>query len=322
MNIVKLKDILMPGNNLMAEFFNSRLKGKYAYWIQMRYIFPLDSLDYKTYIKYEQLDHVHFLGPDILPHIDLYSDDSCMMDFARIYIDISATEEANNIYEYTTANDYVADPDIDINTLRNFRTWLASELLKFNTGIDGNYVGKYTDNQIHMLEYYKGGMFNEVVKRLSDFGSSNYITSSVSTGCGCCNNNLSSLYNISNIDMCDALSIYRKNVHNLMVQTFEDIEFWKQFNPDFIKVFKKYIDNILKTKMVITSKYETVPFSECNCNYEQKTTVNEDILKRLSYSLEYIINKDFSGHVNYIHDALHAWAEYLYDNMSWEINNN
>ena len=55
MNIVKLNDILIPESFKLAEFFNSKLKGKYAYWVQMRYIFPLDSLDYKTYIKYEQI---------------------------------------------------------------------------------------------------------------------------------------------------------------------------------------------------------------------------------------------------------------------------
>lgn len=322
MNIVKLKDILMPETSVMAEFFNKNLKGKYAYWVQMRYIFPLDTLDYKTYITYEQYDHVHFLGPDILPHIDLYSEDCCMMDFARLYIDINATEEANNVYEYTTANDYVADYDIDINMLRTFRSWLATELLRFNTGLDGGYVGKYTDNQVHMLEYYKNGMYNEVVKQLSIFGGSSLAQSEIKSSCGCCNSNISSLYNLSSVDLCNALDIYRRNIHTLMVQTFEDVEFWKQFSSDFIKVIKKYIDNIRKTKLMVSNSTSMIPYNECACNYEDKSTVNEDILRRLSYSLDYIIKKDFAGHVNYIHDALHDWANYLYEYMSWEINNN
>ena len=324
MNIVKLKDVIMPETSYMAEFFNSRLKGKYAYWVQMRYIFPLDSLDYKTYIKYEQLDAVHFLGPDILPHIDLYNDDCCMMDFAQLYIDINATEEANNIYEYSTANSYVADPDIDINMLRIFRKWLATELLSFNTGIDGGYIGKYTDNQVHMLEYYKNNMYNDVVKQLTIFGSSELQINSnaLNTACGCCNNNKSTLYNLADTAVCDALTIYRKNIHNLMVATFEDVEFWRQFNPDFIKVFKKYIDNILKTKMVIHGGTPaTTPYTDCTCHYEEKSNVNEGILRRLSFALDYIINNDFTGHMNYIYDALHDWAEYLYDYMYWEINN-
>ena len=324
MNIVKLKDTLMPATSYMAEFFNNKLKGKYAYWVQMRYIFPLDSLDYKTYIKYEQLDAVHFLGPDMLPHIDLYSEDCCMMDFAQLYIDINATEEANNIYEYSLTNSYVADADIDISMLKSFRKWLATELLTFNTNIDGGYIGKYTDNQVHMLEYYKNNMYNEVVKQLDIFGSSTLSVNSASkSSCGCCNSNISSLYNLSDVTVCDALSIYRKNVHDLMVSTFEDVEFWKQFNTDFISVFKRYIDNMLKTKMVIVTNTDnaTIPYTDCNCNYETNTNTNEGILRRLSFALEYIINKDFTGHMNYIHDALYDWAEYLYDNMYWEINN-
>ena len=66
MNIVKLKDILMPSDYRISELFNTKLKGKYAYWVKMRYIFPLDSLDYKTYINYEQLDTVMMMGPTIL----------------------------------------------------------------------------------------------------------------------------------------------------------------------------------------------------------------------------------------------------------------
>ena len=54
MNIIKLKDILMPDFYPVANLFNTKLKGKYAYWVKMRYIFPLDSIDYDTYIKYER----------------------------------------------------------------------------------------------------------------------------------------------------------------------------------------------------------------------------------------------------------------------------
>ena len=61
MNIVKLRDIVMPDEFRLARFFNKNLKGKYAYWVQMRYIFPLESLDYRTYIAYEQLNAEDFL---------------------------------------------------------------------------------------------------------------------------------------------------------------------------------------------------------------------------------------------------------------------
>lgn len=319
MNIVKLKDILMPEGTWIAEFFNKNLKGKYAYWIQMRYIFPLNSLDYKTYIQFEQLDPIHFLGPDMLPHIDLYSDDCCMMDFAREYIDTDATELANNINDYRTANEYVADADIDITKLRRFRTWLANELVMFNTSVDGSPLNHYTANQMHMLEYYKNGMYNEVVKQLNEFGLENaFLTNPTVNGCGCCSNNVSTLYNLGQTGVCNALDIYKKNLHTLMVQTFENVDFWTGFNKDFIGVFKKYVDNIVKTGLVISTNGTKSLFADCKCR-DNEANSSSAMLRKLSEALDYIIKDDIKGHSNFIHDALYNWAEYLYDHMSWEI---
>lgn len=319
MNIVKLKDIVMPETSWMAEFFNKNLKGKYAYWVQMRYIFPLNSLDFKNYIKYEQLDTVQFLGPEILPHIDLYSEEACMYEFAQNYIDHDATEIANTVADYRTANEYVADEDIDINKLRRFRSWLANELLMFNTSVDGGYLDNYDANQIHMLEYYKNDMYNEVVKQLSIFGVEDIFSlisgNKTNTCCAC---NTSNLYTLTNTMTCNALDIYNTNVHNLMVQTFEDVNFWMQFNKDFIGVFKRYIDNIIKTGLVINVSPIDAINIQCNCSNSAVSTSNE-ILKRLSESLQYIIDDEVKGHLNYIHDALYDWADLLYDKMSWEI---
>lgn len=319
MNIVKLKDIVMPSEYRMSRFFNENLKGKYAYWVKMRYIFPMNSLDYKTYIQYEQLDTVYMLGPDILPHIDLYSEECCMYDFAQEYIDHDATELANAVNDYHTANEYVADADIDITKLRKFRSWLANEILMFNTSVDGNYLDNLSVNQIHMLEYYKGGMYNEVVKQLTVFGSDNaFNIPASSTGCCSCNN-VSGLYTLTNPYTCNALDIYTKNIHNLMVQTFEVADFWMQFNKDFIRVFKKYIDNVIKTGMVINIQDTPVIYTSCNCSNNAMNATNE-LLQNLSTALQYMIDDVVKQHSNFIHDALYNWAEQLYDKMSWELN--
>ena len=273
MNILKLKDVLMPETLHMAEFFNNNLKGKYAYWVQMRYIFPLDSLDYKTYIKYEQYDAVHFLGPDILPHIDLYSEECCMVDFAQVYVDITTTEKINNVLEYTIANNYASDVDIDTKMLRKFRTWLATELLKFDTSVNGDYIGTYTEKQLYMLEYYKNCMYNDVIKQLLVVNQNNIIPSNnfINSSCSCCNSNNSSANTINNIEICDPLSIYRMNMHNIMVETFSNLEFWKDKNKDFMKLFKKYIDNILKTKLIINNNKVNKSYIDCNCDYGLQT---------------------------------------------------
>jgi hypothetical protein len=319
MNIIKLKDLLMPENSNMAEFFNKNLKGKYAYWVQMRYIFPLESLDYKTYIQYEQYDRIKMLGDDVLPHIDLYSEECCMHDFAQEYVDQDVTELINSTTNYTNANAYIADFDIDITKLRRFRSWLAEEILKLSTNMEtGEYMSNLTDNQIHVLEYYKNNMYNDVIKHLNEFGYDNaFISNQQNTTCGCCNNS-SNLYALSDHLVCNALDIYVKNLHNLMVITFEDVNFWLQFTKEFILLFKKYIDNIIKTGLIINRDEKSSLYTECIC-HSGKNDASNEILRNLSEALEYMINDEVSNHSNFIHDALYNWAEYLYDKMSWEL---
>jgi hypothetical protein len=323
MNIIKLNDIVVPEEYSFASFFNEELKGKYAYWIQMRYIFPLSSLNYRTYVQYEQLDPADFKNAEakgILPHIDMYSEECCMLCFTEKYIDCETTEFANAIHDFKIANNYVTDPDIDISKLRNFRTWLATEILKFNTSTcsEGVYLNGLTDNQIHMLEYYKNNMYNEVTKQLSIFGVENaFSLVSNQTSCNCCQTNVGGLYNITGVPGCNALDIYVKNLHNLMVQTFENVDFWLHFNKDFIAVFKKYIDNIIKTGLIVTEPNDGVLYAICTCN--KSNNVYETMLKNLSEALQYIIDDEVKGHLNFIHDALYNWAEHLYDRMYWNI---
>lgn len=285
----------------------------------MRYIFPLDSLDYKTYIEYEQLSHFHMLGANILPHIDMYDDECNMYSFTQTYVDHDATEIANSISKYVTSNDYVTDSDIDLEKIRKFRSWLASEILALSTGNDGEYLDLITNEQAHMLEYYKNNMYNEVIKQLNVFGFENAFTL-LDTGkktCECCNNS-TSLYTLSNGMTCNALEIYKKNIHTLMVQTFENADFWLQFNKGFIELFKKYIDNIIKAGLIINMETSNVLYNICKCS-DNSINASNEMLQRLSQALQYMIDDEVKGHSNFIHDALYDWAEYLYDRMSWEI---
>lgn len=317
MNIVKINDILLPKEFKMSKFFNEQLKGKYAYWVKMRYIFPLDSLNYNTYIKYEQLDTVHMLGDDILPHIDLYSEEYCMIDFVNIYINICETEKINSVCKYMVKNEYVTDDDLDISKLRVFRSWLADQLLFLNTGIGGHDLGMYTPEQKHVLEYYKNDMYNDTINILSVFGKENSTERVIKQSCGCCNSVNDNIYSLENKSFCDALSIYRNNLHKLMVEMFSDVNFWSKLNRDFIGLFKKYIDNIIKVGFVIDNTNKVIISCECSIS---DTSNNEKLLKNLSIALGYIIDDDIIGHKNFISDVLYNWAEYLYDYMSWKIN--
>ena len=317
MNIIKLKDIIMPNECRHANFFNKNLKGKYAYWVQMRYIFPLESLNFKQYIQFEQLDFEDFLSEEMLPHIDLYDEDCNMFNFAQDYVDQDTTESINNINEYLIANEYVVDYNVDINTLKKFRTWLANEILLLNSNVNGEYSNILSENVIHMLEFYKNDMYDDVVKKLAIFGVENgfSIENTSSNNCSCCNSTNSLLNNLSLPTVCKPIEIYTKNLHNLMVQTFENVNFWSELNIDFLKLFKLYIDNIIKAGFVFSNN-ENVLYVNCNCGDNNKNNIT--ILQNLSVSLEYIINNDINNHKNFIYDSLHNWAEKLYDKMYWK----
>ena len=321
MNIVKLKDVIMPKEFGMSDFFNKNLKGRYAYWIQMRYIFPLESLCYGEYIRLEQSEPIDFLSDKMPQHIDLYSEEYCMIDFVKEFVDLCATEEANNVYNYIASNEYVTDADIDMSKIRIFRTWLAKEILALDKDMYDEHMGKLTTEQIYMLEFYRNGMYNDVLKQLELFGSSNAKMNTITntSSCGCCNNTIS-LYDLSSIDSCNATAIYVSNIHKIMVETFEQPSFWINLNVDFIRVFKKYIDNIIAVGLTINDNNNntSLKFVDCPCTNKNSSNT-ESILRNLSTSLGYIIDRSHLGHMNFIHDSLYKWAEYLYDYMYWEV---
>ena len=318
MNIVKLKDIIMPDECRLSTFFNKNLKGKYAYWIQMRYIFPLESLDFKKYIQFEQLDEEDFLSNEMLPHIDLYSEECSMYSFAQNYIDQEITESINSINEYRITNEYVVDYNVDIAKLKVFRSWLAGEILLLNSNSEGVYNNNLSEELIHVLEFYKNDMYNDVIKQLNIFGSDNLslTNSSNSTTCSCCNNTANNLINITLPTVCKPIEIYTKNLHNLMVATFENVDFWAGFNVEFIKLFKLYIDNIIKAGFTFNKNDNPSLYTTCTCNSSAST--HTTILQNLSVSLDYIIKNEISTHKNFIHDSLYNWAENLYDLMYWK----
>lgn len=305
MNIIKFKDKIMTDDYKMAPFYNKYLKGKYAYYILMRYVVPIsDDVDY---VALERAGRIPSSS-----RIDTFSTDCIACDFMNVYVDTNETERINDISKYILANSYVSDEDVDINELRRFRSWLAEQLLYFNA----ESYPLYTTEQTHVLEYYKNGMYNDVVKYLNIFGTDSGITELTSTlSCGCCNTS-ANIIGLNKDSLCNALEIYKKNIHDAMVLMFEDINFWSNANKEFLLLFKKYVDNIVKTELLINNKNKAIKL--CSCDVTDNTK-NEQILKNLSSSLQYIYNDDLIGHKNFIQTSLHDWAEYLYDYMYWEI---
>lgn len=309
----------MPDTMPQAEYFNKYLKGKYAYWVQMRYIVSFDHMRHEGYIACEeditkllQKPNGQYPKPYGAPSIDIYE-----KGMAR-FVDSEETDRINNLNDYRLKNKYVTDEDITTSELKQFRTWLASEILKMDQTEIGEQKKSYlSDTETHTLEYYANNMYDSTIKILVDFGGQATTTLPVETkSCGCTGGatNLSALYTVST---CDPISIYRKNIYSKMVEMFSNVEFWKQWAPEFIGVFKRYIDNIIRIDLPLSNSSHSQEFVDCVCSSDNNQKDLMDILNRLSKSLEYIKNDDIVGHKNYIKDALYDWSSKLYEVMIW-----
>lgn len=320
MNIIKLKDILMPDKYNMSEMYNMHLKGKYAYWIQMRYIVPFEFMGHEGYVACEE-DITKLLmkadgtypKPYGCPYIDMYDEDKCIMR----YIDLEATDIANNISKYRTANDQTTDFDITISELKLFRKKLATMILDYNN-IYINDSGSLIDSiEESVLKYYMNDMYDEAVKSLLMFGNQQVTLSTVDTTCSCCSSTTLASLNNSSLNICDPLSIYRKSIYNKMVTMFSDVEFWKRWPNELLVVMKKYIDNILKVGLNVNNNtVDPSIYRDCTCS-NSNTNTNQNILEKLSKSLDYMIEGQEKSHYNYIKDSLYNWASLLYEYMQW-----
>lgn len=305
MNVVKLKDIIKPGDG----FYNKYLKGKYAWWVHMRYIIPFEKMGVHGYIACEENIQDLFRPPYKTEFRDVYCEDMWP------YIDQTATDEANNINIFKMNNSYAPDSDITADEVKKFRTWLATELLKFDQNNRGEQLNAlYTSTQTMVLQYYMNNMYDEAIHRLSIFNETEQYQIVNNNQCGC--GSSSDLSSLTVTTACDPLSIYREGIRKKMIDMFSDMTFWMQFNKGFISEFKKYIDNIISMNLVLVKTEEPQNvFADCTCM--QDTENDQTILHALSKSLQYIIDDKTAGHKNYISDSLYKWSVLLYENMQW-----
>lgn len=330
MNIIKLKDVIMPDSEPKSEFFNKYLKGKYAYWVQMRYIVPIGldqdgdnlvGMRHEGYVACEeditkllQREDGTWPRPYGSENIDLYANSSFMQ-----YVDEVETDKINSTVEYRLKNKYSPDADITIDELKQFRAWLAKELLLMDQSETGEQkYRQFTSMETHVLEYYAKNMYNDTIKILSEFGGQQVSINNITTSsCGCNSSNLSGLY-ANELNVCDPISIYRNNIYNKMVEMFSNISFWERWSKEFILEIKKYIDNIINMNLPMYNSSLVNTFNDCGCiSTDNKQDLFIGILKRMSMSLDYIYTDKTSGHRNYIASSLRDWASQLYESMQW-----
>lgn len=298
MNVIKFKDEIIPGN----ELFNNHFRGKYCYAVRMSRAVTFESLNDTQYTVAELTDTLPEGSIDI-PLAD-YSD----------YIDYETTTKINSIAKYVSYNNYIPDSDITIEDLKVFRCWLADSLLNLDQDIK-----EFDEKTKEMLWYYKKNMYDDVVKQLTNFQSKDNLAEvkfTPTSACACTH----TLDMTGVTSTCDPVAVYKKSIYEFMVLTFSQIDFWTDFDKDFLAEFKAYVDGIIGYNLPLYSVDYITDFVDCSCvnTGDALQQLLMSVLKNLSKSLEYIINDSVEGHKNFIATSFKQWAERLYEKMYWK----
>lgn len=307
MNIVKFQDIILNesnNKNMLSEekvnFFNNKLKGKYAYAINFKFVVPFEDI---TFAQYYEISNNESSINDI-NYIDLIN----ISDF----IDQSKTQTANSITVFEEANKFTTDSDITLDELKKFRTWLADMLYTlFSDSLDS--ITK------EMLNYYREEMNDNTIEHLSYFANESehdLISTTNTSTCGCQNN--TQIFNQYSISSCNPIYIYRKGVYEKMVSVFSDIDFWLKLNKDFLNEIKRYIDGIIECNLPLYISQFSTTLHDCGCL--TRNNVQEErmqILKDLSSCFYFLATDNYINKKNHISLTLNEWASLLYERMRW-----
>ena len=304
MNIVKFKDIYLTQENAdqLTEdemlLFNRWFKGRYAYIVNWTWCVPFEVMTEAEYVLVSEQnaigEYVNLLYSSVLNIVDQ-----------------STTTRINSVELYKNLNKFVSDDEITLDELKNFRNWMAENLLEIRTNL--------LSGEFEMLSYYKDDMFDQVIKSLSLFTTNTQptVTYVNQKSCNCMTSNIKSNMTITN--QCDAVSEYRRGIYNRMVELFSDYTYWNDLGG-FIAEFKRYIDGIISYNLPLyTSQYVNV-FDDCTCASQTDALQQRGIraMKNLSQSLQYIIDNDVAGHKNFINTSLNVFASEYYEMMKWK----
>lgn len=304
MNIVKFKDIYLTQENAeqLTEdemlLFNKWFKGRYAYVVNWIWCVPFEVMTEAEYVLVSEQnaigEYVNLLYSSILNLVDQ-----------------STTTRINSVELYKNLNKFVSDDEITLDELKNFRNWMAENLLEIRTNL--------LSGEFEMLSYYKDDMFDQVIKSLSLFTTNAQptVTYVNQKSCNCMTSNIKSNMTITN--QCDTVSEYRRGIYNRMVELFSDYTYWNDLGG-FIAEFKRYIDGIISYNLPLyTSQYVNV-FDDCTCASQTDALQQRGIraMKNLSQSLQYIIDNDVAGHKNFINTSLNVFASEYYEMMKWK----
>ena len=320
MNIIKFTDSVIEGH----EWYNSHLRGKYAYWVHCKYAVPLDSISQSIYISLEKET-----DENIVLYLRTEGIDVITSDDAWVSIDGTAMEVVNNIDVYLTANKFVAKDNIPLDDLKKFRTWLATNLLNYINSFKSNleYSKYWSESFEHVLQYYVDGMVDDTVRWLNEFGgvSINITNPSINT-CGCVGGgtNLSSLYN-EKLSVCDSISIYKENVKQYMVSMLSNVDLWVDLNKvddKFLPEIIKYLNGIITENLPLVQSTSTLSDTfSCKCLSTPGAgqVQAQAVLQNVIGVFDLIINHTTNASLPKLSASsiLSTWLSTLYENMEW-----
>ena len=308
MNIVKFQDTILNesnNNHMFSEekvnLFNNKLKGKYAYAINFKFVVPFEDITFEQYYEISKNES----AIEGITYIELNN----VLEF----IDQSKSQLANSITVFEEANKFTTDSDITLDELKRFRTWLADMLYTlFNDNLDS--ITK------EMLNYYREEMRDDTIEHLSYFANGTehdlISTTNIST-CGC-QNQTQMLNNQYTISSCNPIYIYRKGVYEKMVSIFSDIDFWLKLNKDFLNEIKRYIDGIIKCNLPLYTSQFSTELHDCGCLTQNSAQEERmQILKDLSVCFDFLATDNYISKKNYISLTLNKWSSLLYEKMRW-----
>jgi hypothetical protein len=305
MNIVKFKDIYLKDLSQFTQeemdWFNTNLKGKYAYALNWNWVVPFSEMTVSQFVEQSRLNTP-------LPYTNF------PYEKFEEFVDTEFTDKANSIDKYIALNKFSGNTELTLEDVKKFRTWLASTILAIK---DEESMER---GEKQMLEYYAGGMYDTVVDSLTIFSvvEPQYSTIMSST-CGCMKTaNSGSLLTVGTT--CDPLAMYRRGIYDLMVKLWSDHNYWIDLeSDDFLMEFKRYIDAIISYNMPLYIVDWTNVFADCTClngdDALQKAGINA--MKNLSQALQYMIDGETKGHKNFIDSALRVFASQYYERMYW-----
>lgn len=281
---IKFKDRIHTSD----EAFNLLLKGRYAYWIRMKYVIPLEDLSLTDYIQAER----EGIDENLMVYTNIWkSDDLC--DF----IDYPETEKANSTRNYEKYNQHQGNlaPHLTQDSIKNAYIFFLDTILQ---GLkDASSDGKVSPLLERAIQFFKNKGNDDILtvlyqlQILPDLPSSS--TQISSSTCGC-SNPYGDLNIPNSLKSYNLINIYTEGLKNVLLRAIQNPDFWiMSLEEQTTLEVKEYVDSMIRLDLDITG-----------------TNFKKDA-KDFSQALEYIAEQNLVGHKNFIRDSIFKFVKYI-----------